>query len=68
MAGVKDAAEVEEIVASLYPDPLEPQPYNFEIYQHGDAWVVIYNVLTDMEIEVHEVHIDAGTGKMLMII
>ena len=68
MAAVKDAREAEDMVCSLYPNPVvDPQPYNFEIYKQGYTWIVKYNLLTVMDAEEHEVHINARTGKMVRI-
>ena len=67
MAKVEDAREVEEMVCSYYSNPVGPHPYNFKIYKQGYTWVVIYNILTVMDLEEHEVHINARPGKMVTI-
>ena len=67
MAEVEDAREAEDMVCSYYSNPLGPQPYNFEIHKRGYTWVVTYNIQTIMDVEEHEVHINARTGKMVRI-
>lgn len=68
MARVEDARKAEDMVrSSYYPNLPDPQPYNFKIYKRGYTWVVKYNLLTVMDVEEHEVHINARTGKMVTI-
>jgi len=67
MARVEDIGEAQDMVCSLYPNLDDPQPYNFEIYKQGYTWVVKYNLLTVMDFEEHDVHINAITGKMVRI-
>ena len=67
MAKVEDVREAKDMVCSLYPKLVDPQPYNFEIYKQGYMGVVKYSLLTVMDVEEHEVHINARTGKMVRI-
>ena len=50
MARVKDARKAEDMVCSLYPNLVDPEPYNFEIYKWGYTWVVIYNIQNIMDV------------------
>jgi hypothetical protein len=66
MPKVEDAREAEKMVRSRY-GILDSEPYNFEIHKRGYTWVVTYKFLNVLDTERHEVHINAQTGKMLMI-
>lgn len=65
MARVEDAREAEDMVRSRYS--LIDAPYNFEIHKRGYTWVVTYNMVSVLDPEKHEVHINARTGRMLTI-
>ncbi len=69
MAAVKDAREAEDMVDEYYRErfPFGPWPNDFETYKRGYTWIVNYNLQTVMDIEEHEVHINARTGNMVMI-
>ncbi|MBA7699888.1 hypothetical protein ES703_108593 [subsurface metagenome] len=67
MAEVEDAREAEDMVHSLYPNPLGPHPYDFKTYKQGFTWIVKYNVPSIMNVERHEVRINARTGNMVRI-
>lgn len=67
MARVEDAREAEDMVRHRYSSIIGPEPYNFEIHKRGYTWVVKYNILSVLDTEEHEVHINAKTGKMLTI-
>ncbi len=66
MPKVEDAREAEEMVRSRY-GILDSQPYEFKVRKRGYTWIVTYRLLNVMDVERHEVHINAQTGKMLMI-
>lgn len=66
MPKVEDARKAEEMVRSRY-GILDSQPYKFEVHKRGFTWVVTYSLMNVLDIEKHEVHINARTGKMLMI-
>ncbi len=67
MARVEDAREAEDMVRSLYSNPLGPHPYDFETHKQGYTWIVTYNVMSVVDVERHEVHINARTGRILTI-
>jgi hypothetical protein len=66
MPKIEDAREAEKMVRSRY-GILDSQPYEFKVHKRGYTWVVTYNLLNVLDTERHEVHINARTGKMLMI-
>lgn len=66
MPKIEDAREAEKMVCSRY-GILDSQLYEFKVHKRGYTWVVTYNLLNVLDTERHEVHINARTGKMLMI-
>jgi hypothetical protein len=62
MAKIKDAQEVEDLVCSYYSSFTDSKPYNFQIYELDDMWVVIYGFLGEADMEEHEWRINKNTG------
>jgi hypothetical protein len=68
MTKIKDARQAEDMVRSLYPNPiLDPSPCNIETHKQGYTWVVTYDIQTVMRVEKHRVHINSQTGNMVRI-
>ena len=44
MPEIEDAREAEDMVRSLYTNPLGPHPYGFETRKQGYTWIVTYNI------------------------
>ena len=65
MPRIEDAMEAEDIVRSYYSNPLGPHPYNFDTHKQGYTWVVRFNIQSVTDIEDHEWHIRADTGRVL---
>ncbi len=61
MAKADSATDAEDIVSQH----VSPEPYRFNTYKQGTTWIVKYHVKSVVDIDEHEMRIDARDGRIL---
>lgn len=61
MPRVDSATDAEDIVCRN----VSPEPFNFNTHKQGYTWIVRYYVKSVVDIDEHEMRIDARDGRIL---